>query len=58
VETADLVRCPVGPPPHSGHLLLRWTRQGFNYAVSLHGDSPVNRDLLILIAERVYYVAP
>jgi hypothetical protein len=55
---ATLVRCPVGLPPNGGHLLLRWTHFGNNYAVSLHGDTQANRDLLIAIAGAVFYVSP
>ena len=57
-ESAMLVRCPLGRPPNSDHILLRWTRDGINYAVSLHGDSQANRNLLLAIANAVYYARP
>jgi hypothetical protein len=41
-----------------GHVLLRWTRGGVIYAVSLHGHSSVNREVELDIAQHIDYVAP
>jgi hypothetical protein len=42
--------CPPGSTLDGGHVLLRWSRHGWLYAVSLHTDTPVNRNLLARIA--------
>ncbi len=44
------VVCPKGSTLDSGHVLLRWSRDGWIYALSLHSNSSTNRHLLRLIA--------
>jgi hypothetical protein len=50
--------CPDYPPPQSGQLILRWSIGKVTYSVSLHGDTPTNRTLLVQIASSIHYVPP
>ncbi len=56
--TTTWVECPDGSAMNSGHVLLRWTRGGVIYAVSLHGHNSVNREVELAIAQHIDYVAP
>jgi len=58
-EQASFIDCPSGTPPLGGHLILRWpTSPGAEvvWQVSLHGDTPINRSLLMAIAAHIVYV--
>ena len=46
------VTCPSGSTPDAGHVLLQWSRKRWIYALSLHGDTPMNR-LLRAIARSI-----
>ena len=50
------VVCPPGSTLDAGHVLLRWSRREWLYAVSLHADTAVNRSLLRRIAARMTVV--
>jgi hypothetical protein len=52
------VECPDSGGMHAGHVLLRWTRGGVIYAVSLHGHTAINRQVELAIARSIEYVAP
>lgn len=52
------VECPEGSAMNSGHVLLRWTRGGVIYGVSLHGHNGVNRQVELAIARNIEYVGP
>ena len=55
-HTAVWVVCPPGSTLDGGHILLRWSQNGWLYAVSLHTDTAVNRNLLRRIAARMTLV--
>ena len=57
-HAAVWVVCPPGSTLDGGHVLLRWSRDGWLYAVSLHADTAVNRSLLRQIAARMTVVKP
>ncbi len=52
------VECGDGSSMNSGHVLLRWTKGGVIYAVSLHGHTSVNRDVELAIALSIEYLDP
>jgi hypothetical protein len=54
----ELIDCSDGPPPHGGHVLVRWSVETFVFAASLHGNTQTNRDLLHEIAAGLLLVAP
>jgi hypothetical protein len=53
---ASWLEYPPGSELNSGHVLLEWREGGVLYAVSLHGHSELNRQLDILLAERIRMV--
>ena len=57
-HAAVWVVCPSGSSLDAGHVLLRWPRDGWLYAVSLHTDTAVNRNLLRRIAASMAVVQP
>lgn len=48
--------CPSGSELDSGHVLLEWSKDGWEYALSLHSNTPTNRQLLRVMAEHVIEV--
>lgn len=52
------VECPDGSAMNSGHVLLRWRRNGILYAVSLHYQTVRNREIELAIARNIEYVGP
>jgi hypothetical protein len=52
---ATWIVCPKqgGPLQDRGHVLLRWGENGVVNAVSLHGDTGLNRLLVRFIAEHL-----
>ena len=48
--TMTFVTCPPGSSLDSGHVLLRWSREGWLRALSLHGNTRLNRLLLLRMA--------
>jgi hypothetical protein len=52
------IDCPAGSSMNSGHVMLVWTQRAIRYAVSLHSDTPVNRDLALAVADRLLAVSP
>jgi hypothetical protein len=58
--TARWIACPAGrnPPQDSGHIVLQWSDAGIVSAVSMHTDTPVNRSLVLFIAEHLVLVEP
>jgi hypothetical protein len=57
-HAAVWVVCPPGSTLDAGHVLLRWSRHGWLYAVSLHSDTAANRNLLRRIAAWMTVVQP
>jgi len=55
---AVLLRCPTGSALNSGHTLVRWSQQGVDMAVSLHGWSKLNQRLVLLLAARAHPTPP
>jgi hypothetical protein len=52
--TARWIHCPAsGSTMNSGHVMLVWETAGSRYAVSLHSDTDVNRDLALAMAEHM-----
>ena len=49
---------PEGSELNSGHVVLVWRAGGVTYAVSLHGHTPLNERLDLLIARHLHMVAP
>jgi hypothetical protein len=49
---------PDGSALNSGHVVLVWRDGGVTYAVSLHGNTPLNERLDMLIARHLRMVAP
>jgi hypothetical protein len=54
----EWVQCPEGGAMNSGHVLLRWHKDGVIYAVSLHYHTERNRQVELAIARAIEYVAP
>jgi hypothetical protein len=54
---AQWVDCPGGSSMNSGHVMLVWVEEGVRYAVSLHGDTELNREIARAVAERLIPVA-
>jgi hypothetical protein len=52
------VTCPPGSTLDAAHVLLQWSHAGWLYAISLHADTTVNRDLLRRIASSISIVKP
>ena len=48
--------CPPGSELNSGHVLLEWRLHDVVYAVSVHGVSPLNRRLALVLARHVRMV--
>ena len=57
-HAAVWVVCPPGSTLDGGHVLLRWSRDGWLYAVSIHTDTAVNRNVLMRIAASMVVVKP
>jgi hypothetical protein len=54
---AQWVDCPAnGSGMNSGHVMLVWVEEGVRYAVSLHGDTELNRRIALAVAERLIAV--
>jgi hypothetical protein len=53
-EPASWYRCGGGI--HSGHVMLVWQRKHRTYAVSAHGQTATNRELVRRVADRLDYV--
>lgn len=45
--------CPSGSELDAGHVLLEWSRNRWRYALSLHSNTPTNRELLRVMAEHL-----
>jgi hypothetical protein len=52
-ESAHWLACPPGSELNSGHVLLEWRRGGAVFAVSVHGVTPLNRRLAVVLARHV-----
>jgi hypothetical protein len=50
------VECSDGGSMHSGHVLLRWSKDSVIYAVSLHGHTSANREVELAIAQSIEYI--
>lgn len=48
--------CPSGSELDAGHVLLEWSRNRWRYALSLHSNTPTNRQLLRVMAENLIEV--
>jgi len=57
-HSAVWITCPenTNPPQDSGHIMLQWTEDGTVYAVTLHTDTQVNRELAVAIARNLELV--
>jgi hypothetical protein len=55
-RNAAWVTCPSGSTLDGGHVLLQWSRHGWLYAISLHADTSLNRNLLRRIATTITIV--
>jgi hypothetical protein len=54
----EWVECPGGNAMNSGHVLLRWRKNGVIYAVSTHYQTERNREVELAIARAIEYVGP
>jgi len=53
------VNCPAnGSGMNSGHVLLVWREDGIRYAVSLHSDTELNRQIALAVAQGLVPVTP
>jgi hypothetical protein len=57
-HAAQLIHCLDGETLNAGHVMLVWVEDGIRYVVSLHSDTPVNRDLALAMAEHLVPVSP
>ena len=55
---AALLRCPTGSALNSGHTLVLWSQRGVDMAVSLHGWSELNQQLVLLLAAHAQLTSP
>jgi hypothetical protein len=55
---AMLLRCPTGSALNSGHTLVLWSQRGVDMAVSLHGWSKLNQQLVLLLAAHAHLSSP
>jgi len=54
--TGSWFLCPSGQEAEdSGHVLLKWTKDGITYGVGMHGHTSVNRRLVFEIAMHLVY---
>jgi len=56
--TALWITCPTGSGLDSGHIILQWLSHGVFYAVSLHGQTDLNRRLDLAIAGHLEMLGP
>jgi hypothetical protein len=56
-SSATFATCPRGDAPDSGHVLLTWTRGRVDYAVSVHGNSRLNRRVALVVAHELRMVS-
>jgi hypothetical protein len=57
-QPSEWVMCPGGNAMNSGHVLLRWHREGVIYAISLHYQTERNREIELAIAHGIEYIGP
>jgi len=57
-QPSEWVMCPGGNAMNSGHVLLRWHRDGVIYAISLHYQTERNREIELAIARAIEYIGP
>jgi hypothetical protein len=49
--------CPTGSEIDSGHVVLGWRSRGIAFGVSLHGDTALNRRLVLAVVTYVRMIA-
>jgi hypothetical protein len=55
---ATWILCPSGSSLDSGHTILQWATKDIVNGVSIHGYSPVNRKLALVLARRLAPAKP
>lgn len=55
---ALLFECPEGAGLHANHVLLRWSVDAVSAAVSVHGHTETNRELMEDIASGIEWIRP
>lgn len=55
---AELIQCPQWAGLHANHDLLRWSVDGISVAVSVHGNTETNRELIEDIASGIEWIRP